>query len=78
MDKISKAGGGRFSALDSMHLPNPKLNTLSTARMLNASEMKSLRDYASGWVAVREAAGKLGPAEINAAWKKGKPAPTGA
>jgi hypothetical protein len=59
MAPISKTGGGRFSALASNRSPSPKRDTSSPARMLNASERKSLREFATsrikaGSVTVRE------------------------
>lgn len=59
MAKASKIGGGRFSALTSSSSRSQKRDTSSPARMLDASERKSLREFAnsrikSGSVAVRE------------------------
>ena len=59
MGKTSKIGGGRYSALTSNDSRSPKRDTSSSARMLNASEQKSLREFAksrikAGSVAVRE------------------------
>lgn len=48
-----KIGGGRFSALDSSTSPNRRPDTSSRARMLTASEKRTLRAFASeGVVAV--------------------------
>lgn len=59
MTNVSKVGGGRFSVLTSSNSRSPKPDTSSSARMLNASEKKSLREFASsriksGSVVVRE------------------------
>ena len=59
MAQISKIGGGRCSVLDSKSSPSQKPGTSPSARMLNASEKKSLREFAnsrikSGSVVVRE------------------------
>lgn len=59
MAQTLKIGGGRFSALASTNSPSPKHGTSSPARMLDASEKKSLREFAnsrikSGSVVVRE------------------------
>jgi hypothetical protein len=61
MAEASKNGGGRFSALTSSASRSQKRDTSSPARMLDASEQKSLREFAksrikSGGVAVRESA----------------------
>lgn len=39
-------GRGRFSVLKSSDFPNPALGTSSAARMLAASELRSLREFA--------------------------------
>ena len=59
MAKTSKIGGGRYSVLTSSDSRSPKRDTSSSARMLSASEQKSLRAFAnsrikSGSVVVRE------------------------
>ena len=59
MTNVSKIGGGRFSVLTSSNSRSPKPDTSSSARMLNASEKKSLREFAnsrikSGNVVVHE------------------------
>lgn len=46
MGTTSKIGGGRFSVLISNDSQSPKLDTSSPARMLNVSELKSLREFA--------------------------------
>lgn len=46
MGRTLKMDGGRFSVLTSNDMPNPRLGASSTARMLNASELRSLREFA--------------------------------
>ena len=63
MAEASNIGGGRFSALTSSSSRSPKRDISSPARMLDASERKSLREFAnsrikSGSAVVRE--GKSG------------------
>lgn len=47
MAKVLKIGGGKFSALASSGSRNPKRDTSASARMLDASERKSLREFAN-------------------------------
>lgn len=46
MGRPLKMVGGRFSVLTSNDFPNPKLGTPVPARMLAASELRSLREFA--------------------------------
>lgn len=46
MGRPLKKVGGRFSVLTSNDMPIPKRGASSPARMLNASELRSLREFA--------------------------------